>query len=79
MVAQAINRLHDCEQVAPPVSASYSAAHPVQNRINMVAACALVAVPAGTSVESVTPVIIFAPQAHCMAGIAYAEISIASE
>ena len=39
--------------------------------ISMAATCALVASPCGTRVASVTPVITPAPQAHCMAGMAY--------
>ena len=45
-----------------------------QNRMSMVAAWARVAVPCGTRVDSVTPFIIPAPQAHCMAGMAYSLI-----
>ena len=45
-----------------------------QNRMSMVATCARVAVPCGTSVDSVKPLMIPAPQANCMAGMAYSLI-----
>ena len=43
----------------------------LQNRISIAATCARVALPWGLSVLSLVPVTMPAPQAHCMAGIAY--------
>lgn len=49
-----------------------------KKRMNMVAACARVAVPRGSKADSVTPVTMPASQAHRMAGSAYPDTSPAS-
>lgn len=59
--------------VEPVISGSFSfvGLQPSRKRIRMAADWARVAVPWGSSVDSVTPVIMPSPQTHCIALIAY--------
>ena len=60
----------------PVISGSFSfvGLQPSMKRIRMAADWARVAVPWGSSVDPVTPVIMPSPQAHCIALIAYSLI-----
>ena len=52
-------------------SFSFVGLQPSRKRVRMAADWARVAVPRGSSVDSVTPVIMPSPQTHCIALIAY--------